>query len=475
MRVTAETADPRATVRPFARGLVFTVAGHGSAAAVSLVRNVLVAQALGPAAFGVWSAAWMALRLTLESHAGALSVLAAEAPVHRGAGRVEAARAIERGAVAATIALALVAAALAVAGVALTTGIPPLAAVFLAVTVVLQQQFFADAATLRSRGVFARVAVAQTAFALVHAAWLVPLLRSWALAGALASWSLALAAAIGFLRVRPAEPLPPPVPSLRGADLVRRGMPAFLVGITFALLMQTDRFVVGALLGTEALGHYSVLGIGAAALLFLPEAFGRVFWPVAGERFGQGGEDPAALAGLAERAVRGLALASAAGLAFAVAATDVLVERWLPGFAAALPALRLYLVGVHFLALTIPPRFVLVTTGRSRRALALQVAAIAAAAAGSAVACAAGGGLPGVAGASAIVAASLLASLLGCAAGARVLASRTAMRLFAEAAALAVAAVLLDAVLASAPDAVRLGVPALLCAASAFALLRASR
>ena len=462
--------------RPFFLSLAFTAGGSAAVAAVSLVRNVLIASVMGPAAFGLWNFCAVVLRLTVESHLGALSVLSVEAPIHRGGGRPAEARTLERRAVSMTLLFALAAGALGAAALCFVGGAPLYgAAALLGVTIVLQSLFFADATVLRSRGVFGRVALAQIAFALVHIAGLLWLVPSRYLSGALLAWAAALLVAVTAMRLRPAEPMPPPRPSPAGGDLVVRGIPTYLVGLTFVVLLQTDRVVVGALLGAEALGFYGILGLGASALLFLPDAFASVLLPMAGERFGRAGEDPVALARIVERATRGLAVVSASALAMALAGTDLIVAYKLPNFAAALPAARPYLAGVFLLALTAPLRFVLVTVGAGRATLLATLAAFTIAVALESAACLAGPGLVGVATASAAAAMILFGALLGIATARRVLTSRAALRLFAETILFGGAALACDAVLAGAAPWLRLAVPSALAALAAVQLVRWAR
>ncbi len=460
------------TTRPLVRGFAFTAGGSVAVAGVSLVRNVLIARVMGPAAFGLWNLCVVILRLTTESHLGALSALATDAPVHRGAGRLDDARALERRALGLTILLAMTASLIAAATLRLAGG-PPLylAAALLGVTVVLQQQFFADCVVLRTRGIFRRVAIAQIAFAAVHVAGLAALLASHYVTGALAAWSAGLLAAIVVMRVRAREPMPSVRPA-GGAGLIVRGVPTYLVGLTFTLLLQADRTIVGAMLGTEALGHYGVTALGASALLLLPDAFGGVLWPLAGQEFGRSGEDPSALSALTVRSFRGLALLSAAGLAATLAGTDVVVATALPNFAPALPALRPCMAGVFLLALTVPLRWLLVTVRAGRAVLLQQTAALVVAALLEIAACVLGFDITGVAFASAGAALLLLVGLLALAASRRLLTSGRAVRLFVEAVLLLAAALALDAALRNASPWLRLAAPVALMALAGASLLR---
>ncbi len=430
------------------RGFAFTAGGSAAVAAVSLLRNVLIARVMGPAAFGLWNLCTVALRLTTESHLGALSAVSAKVPIHRGAGRVEAARDVERAGVTAAAllgALAGVAAAL----VLRVAGGPRVlfAAALLGATAALQQQFFADATVLRARGGFRRVAVLQVVFAVVHLAgvwWLVP---DHYLTGALAAWAAGLLAAMAVARVRQREPLPVPLP-LRGlASAVHAGFPAYLVGVTFTALLQVDRAIVGIGLGAEALGHYGILVIGGSALVFLPDALSGVLWPLAGEAYGRAREDPASLRVVTERALRGLARVEAATLLVSLVGMDLLVARAMPFYAPALAPLRPYLAGVMFAALALPLRWLLVTAGAYRAVLRAQWTALAVAVALETGAVAAGVGLMGVAVASGVASLLLLALLIRVALARGILTRTAAVRVALEAGLLCALALAIDAAL----------------------------
>jgi O-antigen/teichoic acid export membrane protein len=469
--------------RPLVRGLLLTLAGTASVALVSLLRNVLIARVMGPAIFGLWHLCLVAMRLASESHLGALSSVAVESPRLRGAGRDDEARDLERRATAVTTVVGLVAG-LAAAAVLRLVGGPPLAkaAALLAVTILLQQRFFALTTVLRARRRFGDLAVAQLAFAVAYLVGLLLLLRDYFLTGALLAGCLGLVLAIAATRRTLPGALAWPRPSLlRGLrPLLVEGLPVYLVHLTFAVMLQTDRMIVGAVLGPEALGLYGVLVLGGTAVLFVPDAFSGVLWPFAGERFGRKDMRPAALRAMSRAAVARLALLLTGLLPAALGAIDVLVGQVLVQYEAALPALRVYGASIVPLALALPVRNMAMTVGAGPALLRLQLVVGGAMVALQVAAAALGGGLIGVAAAGAAAWTGLLVGGLGLLVTRRALTRRDAVALLLVVAGLTTAALLVDAgigSLAPAPTTtvgalLRIGVPLLLTLAVAPVALR---
>jgi O-antigen/teichoic acid export membrane protein len=398
--------------RSFLRGLLLNAGGSGTVAGVALLRNVLIAQVMGPAAFGLWQVCLVALRLAGEVHLGALHALALDGPIHRGAGREEAARLLEKRCLgAATLFAAL--GGLAAAAVLRLEGGPALgaASALLALAVFLQQVFQSHGALLSARRQFGRLAVLQVTFAVVHLAGLLLLLPGRYITGVLVAWCAGALLSVVLVRTVTGDPIPFPVPPspADAAAAVRRGFPTYLVGAAFVLLLQVDRMVVGVSLGREALGRYGILVLGGSALLFVPGVIAGVLWPYAGEHYGRSGGSREALRPLARSTLRALALALAAALVLVSQGTEVLVAKTLTNYRPALDALRLYLPGVFFLGLVHPLRLFLVTAGGDRALLRLFAWMLVLTAAAEGIAAASGAGIGGVA-----LAGTAAAALLFC-------------------------------------------------------------
>jgi O-antigen/teichoic acid export membrane protein len=397
----------------FLRGVSMNAAGNGSVAVIGLIRNVIIARVMGPAAFGLWQVCLVALRLGGESHVGSLHALALEGPILRGGGREDEARTLEAR-VLGIAALFACASGIAAALVLRLNGGPGLgtAGVLLAFSVFSQQAFQAHAVLLQARRKFERVATLQFTFAVVHLAGLLLLLPSRYISGVLFAWTAGAVAAVFIIRRTAEIPIPRIPPRAAISATVRRGMSSWLVSAAFVLLLMEDRVLVGALLGREALGHYGILVLGGSALLFLPDVIAGVIWPFAGEEYGRRGRSPGALGPLALTTVRAVAPAMAAGLVLVAQGTEVLVARVLPSYAPSLDALRLYLPGVYLLGIVHLLRPILVTSGGDRALLRLFGGMLAATVTAQVAAVAAGGGMAGVALTGAAGAAVLLALTL---------------------------------------------------------------
>ena len=432
------------------RGLSFHALGSASVAIVGLVRSVIIARVMGPAAFGLWQGCLVALRLVGECQLGALHAVALDGPLLRAAGRAEEARSLERRALAFGCLLSIVPSVAAAVLLRWEGGRGlGLAAALLAGACLAWQVVQAAAAVLRARGRFGTLAVLQISFAAVHLAGLLLLVPGRYITGALAAWIAGAAVAVAAAAAVSREPLPLPSRPRAGdyAPLVRRGWAAWLVGLTFLLLFQVDRVLVGAILGREALGRYGILLLSGSALLFLPDVFSGVLWPLAGERYGRSGERAGSLREMAERSHRGLGPPLACLVLLGFQATDVLVRSLLPAYQDSLPPLRAYLPGVFFLCLSIPTRTLLVTVRGEREVLRSQVAVLLLTAAGQSAAALLGGGIVGVCIAGTAGGFLLLSLLLRQAAGVLGIGGGGWVRFAAEGALLAAAALAADALL----------------------------
>jgi O-antigen/teichoic acid export membrane protein len=370
----------------------------------------------------------------------------------RGAGRTEDARDLEVRGTTVTMAFGLIFG-IASAVVLRLVGGPPLAkaALFLVLVIFLQQRFTAGTTVLRARRRFGSLALVQLAYALVYLVGLLILLRDYYLTGALAAGAAGFLVAVA-LSVRSAPDVlgAPRLGHLRRLrPLIARGLPLYGVHVTFAIALQADRVVVGAVLGREALGLYGVLVIGGTALLFVPDAFSGVLWPFAGERFGRHRMRPESLRPLARRTLLQLALLLVGLLPATLGAIDVLVARVLPGFEPALPALRIYGISIFLLAVALPLRNLAMTVGGGPSLLRLQTGILVALFALQGAAAATGLGLVGVAAAGAVVWAAQLTGILVLLARAGVLTSGDALGLGLRVAGLTTLAACLDASIAA--------------------------
>lgn len=164
--------------------------------------------------------------------------------------------------------------------------------------------------------------------------------------------------------------------------LLVEGMPMLAGAAALETIRNTDRIMVGSLLGFEALGVYSVTQIVCQGVYYLPNALSTVMYPRFQERYGKTG-DPRSLQRFVEVQLHVLADALLAATIVLMAALPPAIARWLPAFAGTIAPLRVMLVGTYFLCLAPPAAQFLLTVHKQTPSLLVVVpaAAIAVAAA----------------------------------------------------------------------------------------------
>ena len=154
------------------------------------------------------------------------------------------------------------------------------------------------------------------------------------------------------------------MPSGDSLDLLAVGFPMFMYALSSFLMRSLDRVIILRFIGTEALGLYA-LGVSAVTfLLTLPDAVAYVIYPQLVRHYRESGDDPAAIRGQVDRAVRILAVGTPALCAVAYLGANDVVEWFLPRFREGVPALRVLCFGAAGLALANLASIVLTTLGR---------------------------------------------------------------------------------------------------------------
>jgi O-antigen/teichoic acid export membrane protein len=160
------------------------------------------------------------------------------------------------------------------------------------------------------------------------------------------------------------------------------GMPILAGAVAFETIRNTDRIVIGSVLGFKALGVYSVTQIVCQGLYYLPNALSTVMYPRFQARYGATGE-ALSLRKFVEVPLHVLADALLAATTVLLVALPPAIRTWLPAFVDTIPPLRVMLVGTYFLCLAPPAGQFLLTVHKQTPALlvALPATAIALAAA----------------------------------------------------------------------------------------------
>jgi O-antigen/teichoic acid export membrane protein len=138
------------------------------------------------------------------------------------------------------------------------------------------------------------------------------------------------------------------------------GLPMLLGAVAFETIRNTDRIVIGAALGFEALGVYSVTQLVCQGVYYLPNALSTVMYPRFQERFGRTG-DVQALRRFVELPLHVLGDVLLAATIVLLLVLPPAIRAWFPAFAGTIPPLRVMLVGTYFLCLA-PPAIQLLLT-----------------------------------------------------------------------------------------------------------------
>ena len=154
------------------------------------------------------------------------------------------------------------------------------------------------------------------------------------------------------------------------------GMPMLAGAVAFETIRTSDRLVIGAVLGFEALGVYSVTQIVCQGVYYLPNALSIVMFPRFQQRYGQT-QDVMSLRKFVEVPLVVLADVLLAAVCVLLVVLPPAIRAFLPAFADTIPPLRIMLVGTYFLCLTPPAGQFLLTVRKQTPALLLALPATA--------------------------------------------------------------------------------------------------
>jgi O-antigen/teichoic acid export membrane protein len=154
------------------------------------------------------------------------------------------------------------------------------------------------------------------------------------------------------------------------------GVPMLAGAVAFETIRNTDRIVIGSVLGFPALGVYSVTQIVCQGVYYLPNTLSTIMYPRFQARYGETG-DAMSLQKFVELPLHVLADVLLAATVVLLVALPPAIARWLPAFAGTIAPLRVMLVGTYFLCLAPPALQFLLTVRKQTAALLFAVPAMA--------------------------------------------------------------------------------------------------
>lgn len=369
------------TVRRVAGDAAVLVGSAYIAQLITFVMAILLRRELGPEGMGLVVVAQLAL--AYAPYVGLGSLQAAEREIALALGRDDEDRAVALETTASLMALGIAALAGAVAiALAVASAVQNAsdeAALLASIGTVLISQQYAIRATvrMRTRNRFSTLGWVSAAGTVALAGLTMAGAFVGSTGGALiglALGSVFQAAIYGYMARLP----PWRRPTKRVGTHLARLSPAFLaLGLTAAAISTIDQVAVGAILGPTALGLYSTAYLGNTFVLRIPTLINAVLYPRLQWRLGATASK-GEVYGLTRRATVLTALFIPIPVAGFVIALPPAVWYVLPEFAAAIPAMRLLLVGVMGFAWGIPALHFAVTLNRQWAVILLTMVAVAA-------------------------------------------------------------------------------------------------
>lgn len=357
---------------------------------------LLCARALGPEDWGLWVLLNTALAYSYLSEAGVTNAMNREIPYQRGRNDLPRLRAAEETSQSVALVSALgLALAVALAALLAAGAMRRTLLAFAALVAAYKLFAFCQCHWMAHRE-FRRLARNNLALALLTPLLLLPLTAAAGFEGFLNAQTALFAVGALALAVPIARRFRWRFHWTEVRGLARAGLPIAAVGVAASISASVDRWVVGAMLGVGAVGLYSLVALAWSAVNLIPQAVATQIYPRLSETWGRT-LDPRALEPLVRAQNRlGIGLTLPVVLVIEILAPP-LVRAYLPAYAGGIPALRIAAVAFLFQPLWLTCGALYNTLGRQSVYLAAQLAALAGAAALSALAIRLGAGIEGVA------------------------------------------------------------------------------
>jgi O-antigen/teichoic acid export membrane protein len=160
------------------------------------------------------------------------------------------------------------------------------------------------------------------------------------------------------------------------ADLAKGGLPIAAVGITASLVTSADRWLVSGVLGMEAIGHYSLVGMVWGTMSLLPQVIATRMYPGMSSEWGANRSGTALRAMLKRYTLLGLAL-TVPLVAVVEVVGPLLAETFLPAYRPGIPAMQIAVLGFAFQPVVHGCACLFNVLGKQQFVFAVQTAALA--------------------------------------------------------------------------------------------------
>jgi O-antigen/teichoic acid export membrane protein len=334
----------------------------------------MAAKAAGPGRWGLWYLMSTIIAYTPLLELGIPSGMQRVVPIMRGRGAVKELDLITRTSsglvllTATLMALAILVAAVTVSGAELQKAL-----FYLAALVFCTKLYDFSATYLRATRRFSLLSTVMLVQSVVLLAVGLPLLHSRGLWGFVEASVIAMAGSVAIVLTRVYRELTPHISLSHVPELIAAGIPLMMIGVSQTAMMTLDRWVVTGMLGTKAVGLYSLAGTVAIGLYFIPAIVSMYAYPQMAHNWGRD-----RCVETLRRLVRRQTLL---GIACTMPVVSVLlafspfaVRSFLPSYAPGIRAIQI--VSVSFLIQPVAFAYanVLVTLNRQWTYLAIQIA-----------------------------------------------------------------------------------------------------
>lgn len=333
---------------PLTKNIVAALGGNVVFWIASFVRNLFLANLLGPTDFGAWNLGLVFIQYAQWSHFSLLNSFRLEGARSRGAGNMAKLGKIRQLTWTACTVPAFV---VTVVAGAISLYLPDhdtQNATLMLVTLLLPYQLYTFVASYLSvEERFSVLARVQIAYSVTNMILTLALAWKWGYAGALAAQLISYLLALFLSRQYIHLSFSPLWDGPFMLEQIRVGLPIGLNGILYTLFISLDRTLVASILGFTALGHYSLTALTRSTIGLLPSAISDVIYMRASTRYGE------------TRSVvdvRPLILHTDLLLAYVIAPLLGLAVIWvpwgvrwfLPSYNQGVVAVQIFLVGLFF-------------------------------------------------------------------------------------------------------------------------------
>ncbi|MEX1014978.1 MAG: oligosaccharide flippase family protein, partial [Candidatus Paceibacterota bacterium] len=242
--------------------------------------ELAAAKILGPAIWGVWYFLNLAIAYRSFTYLGIVNGMNREVPIKLGGDRKEEAEELKNATFSiVTISAALTSAALFISTLLINDEYLIKTIYFLIPLFITTQFYYLVNAKLRAEALFEKISQIQIIFALAFPILAIPLSVIIGLEGFILGFTLALATTLIFAYRKGLFDYSFYFDSRKIKKLISVGFPIMLIGITYTFLSTADRWIIGLLIGTEALGYYSLAIIVFSAMSLFPRVISEQLYP----------------------------------------------------------------------------------------------------------------------------------------------------------------------------------------------------